>query len=976
MADPSIDLSQPTDWAAIGEQLAEGLLTRLAASNIGDALSTTLTQHVGETKALAWRAAIWVAATLGDVLVKLEEPGAAAIAPFVAPSLAALFGANVDAGLFTRRLQAGDAHGAAESIASGFMQAITGSAGAGGAEPGYDGSKRLATAAVQASLESTFNAALIEVLSDIVPDVGHFTALTEIPESVIRALGVGRLVRQALRPIVNATCAVPATWAANKQYRPKLLGAAEIARQIAREKMSQEDGAELLARDGYNDAAIDALINAAGKFLSAADLYLLIRAKEWSESDAVTHLQDSGYDAPLATTLLTIEQLKLIATFDEELATAAVDAFAAGRIDEGTLGGFVHGTTFTDQHSAQKTELAHAKRVLGARPLTAAEAEACVLAGIANYADYRDALARENRTDDAILTLELLLRTKVDAKTAAADHKKQQAADVAAAKQAKLDAAAAKKTAHEQAVALAQRGKPAQLEAAYLRGLIPITRVQEVWAPLYDADTVATLSAALEDKRAAIVAQQDAAAKAKARAAQKQIPITQLEAAVKDGTLTLAQYRDRLTALGFDAADVEVMAGSLGATVAAAAAAKQAHADAVAQAKVKHIDLATLELLVRRGHRSMSDFTRTLASLGYDAGAVAALQDKLQLEIDADAAAAQVKAAAAARAAAKGLNLAQAERAVVLGVQPLDWFQSWLLKSGEDAVAQQTIAASVKAEADQAQAARARRAAADARRDARAIPVADLAKAARLNVIPVATYTAALSARGYSADDIALETDLLTTEIANAVAAQQKHADAVAAAKAKHLNLGQLDAAVIAGALTIDAYIQRVISLGFSPDDAALVASVVSDKAAVAKAAAAKRAQIASGLAAKHLSLATLETGVLDGLLSMADFSTRLTDQGFAPEDVALVAGILQQRAATLSAAKTRAAQLASGDPGKETTRAAFEKSVTDGLRSLDDYQRFLVEQGYGDDDVQLYLALEQFTLDKAAAKAHPVTGP
>jgi hypothetical protein len=904
MADDST-LSDPTDFTAIGKMVMDGVLQSTAGSNLPKALLSQFVEQKGAEFALAWKLFL-DAITL---VAEKYEQGEQAIAPIaeraVGPILAGLFGADAGAGDFSRRMGQGGGDGAARSIVAGFIKAITGGA-SGPIEPSDDGATRIAAAAVASSIESSINALIPELVSDFLPfDLGKISALTELPEGILRSLGVGRLVRRALTPYVNATCATPALWAANKQYRPTLLPTGVIAKQVARGRLSQDDAGELLARHGYRDGDQDAIINDALKFMGVSELFDLVRAGEWGLSDATQHLTDDGYDEGTAGALLDVQKIRLIRTFSEELALLAVDAFGAGRIDEGTLGAYVHGTGLDDQDAARYTERAHAKRVLTAKPLTSAEAEAAVIAGVLAMPDYRDALRLENRTDDAITTLDLLLRQKLDAKKSTAQHKADQAAELAQQKAYKLAAAQAKQTAHDAAVAAAKRGKPADLKAAYLRGLIPITRVQEAWAPLYDADTVATLTATLEDQRAAIVKQQQARDQAVARAAQRGIDVPALEAAVLNGVLTIGQFRDRLTGLKFDAADADVIAATLQAKMQAAADAKTLHDQAVAAAKVKHIDLPTLELLVRRGHRTIADFNATLARLGYDDVAIAALDDRLQLAIDDDRKAAQLKADAAAKAADKGVSLAQAQRAVVLGITTPAAFGTYLIAAGFDVPAQQTLVAEATADRAAAVAAQLRRTAADARRDARVVPVATLAKAARLGVISPATYTTVLTARGYSSDDVALETDLLTQEIANARAAQQKHAAAAAAAQQKHVSLAQLDAAVVDGALPIDVYTARVIALGFSPADATLIAGVVADKAAVVQAAAARRAALATADAGREASRADQAKAVTDGIQTLDQYRAWLVEQKYGADDVDLEVALLQ---ATLDKAAAKAA--------------------------------------------------------------------
>ena len=217
MADPSDPTTDPTDWAAIGEAIAEGWLRRVGNGSVQKGMVSTLTEAGGAVKAVAWEIVLDTAVKAGKLLRDLEEPAMPLIASFVAPSVAGLFNAEVNEGDFTRKLVSGGGQAPARSIVDGFLKAVQGDGGDCAIEPSEDGAKRLATAAVQASLEAVFNAIVPEMLSDFLPEIGHFKELTELPESIIRTLGVSRLVRTALRPYVAATCATPLTLGSRKR---------------------------------------------------------------------------------------------------------------------------------------------------------------------------------------------------------------------------------------------------------------------------------------------------------------------------------------------------------------------------------------------------------------------------------------------------------------------------------------------------------------------------------------------------------------------------------------------------------------------------------------------------------------------------------------------------------------------------------------------------------------------------------------
>jgi len=899
------DPQKPADYGGIGKLLTDGALDSLARADVLKAALSMLAHDEAAKFALGWKLFL---DGIEFVATKYEQ-GEQAIAPIaeraVGPIIGGLFGGAAGAADFSKRMAAGGGDDAAKSIVEGFMRAIAGGA-AGPVEPGTEGATRIASAAVAASIESTINALIPELVSDFLPfDLGKITALTDLPEGVLRSLGVGRLVRRALTPLVNATCTTPATWYYNKLYRQTLLGPAIVAKQVARDRMSQEEAAEVFARHGYTDKDMEAIINDSLRFMGISELWLLVRAQQWSESDAVQHLKDQGWDDGTATTLVTVERLKQIEAFDTAMADAAVTAYADGRIDEGTLGGFCSGTTITDQHKAQLVELAHARRICNQKPLTAAEAKAAVIAGILALPDYRAALEREGRDETAVTVLELLLRQELDAKKSIADHKAelaQEKADAAAKKQAD---ALAKKQAADAKAAEAQLGPPAQLEAAYIRGLIPLDRVEQVYRGRYDAGAVDALLALVEAKRQDYVDQQAKAAAAKQRAASRGVDVGQLEAAVLTGVITADEYGRRLGELKFDDADVQVLVGTVQAKLAAQQQRDAAHAAAVAAAKVKHIDLPTLELLVRRGHRSLADFRATLAALGYDDVAQAALVERLQIAIQDDADKAALRKAAEAKLQDKGLTLEQMRRAVILGFKSTQDYAGFLLKSGVTADAVATLVQEVSFDADQAKAAAEKRAAAAARSQSRAAPLADVHRAARLGLIPVDVYTVRLQTDGYTADAIALELDLLTLEIADVQAARAKRTAADAKATDRGLTLAQTAAAVKAHELPIGSYTDRAIALGLSADDADVLTRVLQDELDAAAATAARKQQLADADPALELRRADVEKAVKDGLKTLDDYGAWLTEEHYAPEDVALLVAELQQ---TVNAAAAKAA--------------------------------------------------------------------
>jgi hypothetical protein len=882
------------DWSDVAYQMTNGVIKRWVETKLDQSIPSTAAEAATLAKHASLESLVWVATTIGQILVKIEEPLAPVIAGFVVPVIQGLFGAQVDAAALRKTLTQDQAQAAGKAIVAAYVKSITGDAD-GEVGPSTEGSTRMAAAAVGATLESVVNAVLPELLSDMLGEFGpRMTALTQIPEEVLRTLGVSRLVRRALTPFVTATCTTPATWALNKKYRPHLLGASTLARLIARDPDQKDKWMEDLRRDGYSDERIAALLLEQSHFFGPGDVREFEYRNYWTHDQALQHLRDQGYSEQAAADALRLEGLKRIATLETQEADAIIAAYVAGDLDRGALLSMLNTSVSIPVERTLLTERADVERAARVKRLTLTEIAAMVKTGVLTYADYRGRADELGYPPGDVDALDLQLRAEIDKQKSIAQHRADQAAAKAAADAAKAAEKAKKLEEAQAAQALAKRGTEAQLSDAAIRGLIPLARVEEVLTTKYDSDTVQILMDDLAAKRQDYVAKQQAAADAVKRAAVRNIDVGALQAAVLEGVLTLDEFRMRLGQLKFTAADADLLAETLGAKVDAQNAAKAARDEAAKKAAIKHIDLNRFELLVRRGHKTMNDYTAFLASLGYDAGSVAAMADLLQTTIDKDAQAAQIRADAAKKAATKGVTLEQVRRAIIVGVRDITTFTPWLLANGYSAADAKLLVDELQVDVNEAAAARARRAQADRAVQAGRAPLADVRRAARLGFIPVAVYFARLTADGYTADDIAIESDLLSAEIAAGKAQEAAAAAADAAATHKGLTLAEIAAAVLAGVEPIGDYYARAVAIGLSTDDATTLQQTLQEKLDVTAVARARQQQLAAEGADRDIARALEAKGVKDGLKTFDEYRAWLLSAGYGDDDAALLVAELQ----------------------------------------------------------------------------------
>jgi hypothetical protein len=114
---------------------------------------------------------------------------------------------------------------------------------------------------------------------------------------------------------------------------------------------------------------------------------------------------------------------------------------------------------------------------------------------------------------------------------------------------------------------------------------------------------------------------------------------------------------------------------------------------------------------------------------------------------------------------------------------------------------------------------------------------------------------------GYSSDDVAIEMDLLTAEIADTQAARARQAAADAAPATVGVSLAQLERGVRAGTPR-SRTTARGPSRSGSRDDVDTLTRIIGDEALTSQAARARRAELASTLETKNLALGPLEDQV------------------------------------------------------------------------------------------------------------------
>lgn len=807
-------LEQQPDFSAIARTIVAELVDTGAIEKIWKGQEPVLVKAVEILLGTGLALLGTIGAELAKALLAAEEIAGPAYNRLANTALKDITG--IDANIPTG---AGDRSGrsaAARNIGAAILQALSGiSSGGGGTggamQPSTRAAEEYMTFVVQMSLEGWLQNLQGEMFT-----AGLVNSLGDLDDTLSSALGLGRTSQAVMRPFIAASVSTPAEWQINKTYRPTLLSASESVRQFLRGKWTRDKLDEELARQGYSSERIEALVNGQRKFFSASDVRAFVGRNHWPRDRGLQHLRDQGHDEASAQDALRLEGLRRIDQLESSEATAILAAYVDRRISTGEFQSMLRAAVSDAEERALLEELADVRRAVNIKHLSPAEAKAAAKVGILAVRDYERALEQDGYTPQAVDVLGLMLRNELADKRELEELRREQAEERAREKQERETAAAERRQAIEAERALRRRGPISDLERAVVRGLISVDRLREVLAAEYDADTVAIMVGLVETDRQSYLAQLARAEEARQRAGRRDLDVAALERAVMEGLLTPEEFDARLRLLKFDAGDAALLAGVVRERKADQDAAIARRREAEELARRRRIDLGRFERLVRRGARSVADYDALLAGLGFEDADRAAMRELLELTIADDRAAEAERAAAEAELRPRGLSLEQIRRAVILGTATDDQFQRFLVEQNFTADAQALLLADVRSAVTEAADARRRREEAAARSGAREVPLSTLQRAARLGIMSPDAYVSRLVERGYTDDDIAIELELLVSEITEVQAARRAREEAEAAALERGLTLSETRRAVAAGVLTIEDYRAAVIAGGQS----------------------------------------------------------------------------------------------------------------------------------------------------------------
>jgi hypothetical protein len=294
-------------------------------------------------------------------------------------------------------------------------------------ERGAENARKFAGFAVNYATSQAFLSILTEAAS-----VGVLKEFHELPDALQQALGLGRLSRLALQPLIRNCIQQPYDLLLKYKLRPDRLSEAQIVRALHAGQLDEGDARQALAEKGYRDNDIDLLIKDLALKITVSELIHLIRYQEISEDAAIEKLTAAGMsqeDARL--------QLKAagqargdsqVGSFLSWLESSRVDGF----IDQGSFDSMLQDLPLADEEERLFRKRVAAKLEYPRKRTTFAQVKGAIVRGHVDFTYLDTWLQDQGYSDYDQLVLEAEVIDAMEAAEAKAAAKAKTAAKLAA----------------------------------------------------------------------------------------------------------------------------------------------------------------------------------------------------------------------------------------------------------------------------------------------------------------------------------------------------------------------------------------------------------------------------------------------------------------------------------------------------------------------------------------------------------------
>jgi hypothetical protein len=265
--------------------------------------------------------------------------------------------------------------------------------------------------------------AIVSVVGDLL-SLGKFEQFRELGVEVARNLGLGRLNRQAMKPLVDILIAQPYKWWFNTRFHPTQFSIGQVINPFTQTLMPIDDIFAAADLDGFSHDKVQKLIELHQKRLTVDDAELLARWKFWDGAFARDYIVKLGYPQDVADTVTQIAQFRRVDSRLNKLIDTLEQNVIDGHITIDEFSAVLDTMPLTPNEVGVILTTVKYKAKSPHKALTFAQLQKAFEEGMIDDTELRDRLARQGYSPDDVDILEvetLLAQAKLVAAQAAKD---------------------------------------------------------------------------------------------------------------------------------------------------------------------------------------------------------------------------------------------------------------------------------------------------------------------------------------------------------------------------------------------------------------------------------------------------------------------------------------------------------------------------------------------------------------------------
>jgi hypothetical protein len=325
----------------------------------------------------------WTAGAFLELLGTARDENKEDINNLLAETVNEMLGTNLSG----EQLNAGSG-GAADmdsnqQIGNSILGIFEGAFGGGGPvspDQGAENARKFAGFAVNFATSQGFLSILAEAAS-----IGFLKEFHELPDGLLRSLGLGRLQRIALQPLIQNAIQLPYQKYCKAQYRPTQLSEGQLVKALHNGTMSQADVQNALAQLGYSDDLIAFVLTDFETKISFTDLLTLLNNGVIGEQDIVNNLTLTGMPEDQAKLQLQAAQLSAADTQLKALLPEMESALVDGFIDQGTFDQTLKLIPLAQQEAEAFQEKVAAKQLWSRKRVSFADVKTAIVDNIVDF---------------------------------------------------------------------------------------------------------------------------------------------------------------------------------------------------------------------------------------------------------------------------------------------------------------------------------------------------------------------------------------------------------------------------------------------------------------------------------------------------------------------------------------------------------------------------------------------------------------